>query len=186
MSKFALLLLDLQAGGLNALTDSHKLLERISLARQRTEELGGSAYFVRVGFTEQELAAIPDTNKIFSGVRNARGLLEGTTSSRLDPRVMPGADEPVIKKTRVSAFSTTDLHERLQEQGVQTIVLAGVSTSGVVLSTVRDAVDRDYRIVVLSDCCADPNIAVHEAIVSLILPKHAEVITADKLEHSLI
>ncbi|CAG9269671.1 cysteine hydrolase family protein [Paraburkholderia caribensis] len=186
MGKFALLLLDLQAGGLNALADSNKLLERITVARHRTKDLGGSTYFVRVGFTDRELDAIPDTNKVFSGVRNARGLLEDTTSSQLDPRVVPGADEPIIKKTRVSAFSTTDLHERLQAQGVQTIVLAGVSTSGVVLSTVRDAVDRDYRIVVLSDCCADPNIAVHEAIVSLILPKHTEVITADKLESGIL
>lgn len=186
MRKFALLLLDLQPGGLGALPDAAGLLERIAKARQRTAELGGSVFFVRVGFTEQDLAAIPDTNKIFSGVRNARGLLETSASGQLDPRVIPGPNETVLRKTRVSAFSTTDLHARLQAHGVQTIVLSGVSTSGVVLSTVRDAVDRDYRIVVLSDCCADPNAAVHEAIVSLILPKHTEVITVDKLDESVI
>ena len=62
-----------------------------------------------------------------------------------------------MRKQRVGAFSTTDLHEQLQARGIDTLVLAGISTSGCVHSTVLDAFDRDYRVIVLSDACADPD-----------------------------
>lgn len=63
----------------------------------------------------------------------------------VDERVAPQADDIVVRKTRVGALSTTDLHEQLRERGIDTLILAGIATGGVVLSTVRDAADRDYR-----------------------------------------
>ena len=71
-------------------------------------------------------------------------------------RVAPRTGDIVVRKVRVGAFSTTDLDAQLRERGVDTLILAGISTSGVVLSTVRDASDRDYRVVVLADATADP------------------------------
>ena len=59
-------------------------------------------------------------------------------------------------KHRVSPFVGTDLETLLRANGVDTLVLAGVHTSGVVLSTVRHAGDLDYRLVVIRHCCADP------------------------------
>ena len=55
-------------------------------------------------------------------------------------------------------------------------MLAGISTSGVVLSTVRDAADRDYRLLVLADCCADPDGEVHRVLMEKVLPRQVEVI----------
>jgi hypothetical protein len=55
----------------------------------------------------------------------------------------------------VGAFTTTDLDRQLRDRAITTLVLAGISTSGVVLSTVREAMDCDYRIVVLEDATAD-------------------------------
>ena len=66
-----------------------------------------------------------------------------------------------MRKQRVGAFSTTDLDDQLKARGIDTLVLAGISTSGVVLSTVLDAFDRDYRVIVLSDACADPDAEMH-------------------------
>jgi nicotinamidase-related amidase len=77
----------------------------------------------------------------------------------------------------VGAFSTTDLHEQLQERGIDTLVLAGISTSGVVLSTVRDGHDRDYALYVLSDASADPDAEVHAFLTTKLLPRQADVIT---------
>jgi nicotinamidase-related amidase len=59
---------------------------------------------------------------------------------------------------------------------VDTLVLAGISTSGVVLSTTRDAADRDFRLLVLADCCADPDPDVHRVLIEKVLPRQAEVI----------
>jgi nicotinamidase-related amidase len=87
----------------------------------------------------------------------------------------------VVRKTRVGAFSTTDLDRRLRERGVDTLVLAGISTSGVVLSTVRDASDRDYRIVVLEDACADPDPEIHAFLVGRIYPRQTDVVAVAAL-----
>jgi nicotinamidase-related amidase len=65
---------------------------------------------------------------------------------------------------------------------VDTLILAGISTSGVVLSTVRDASDRDYRVLVLADATADPDADVHEFLIERILPRQADVITTAQLE----
>jgi nicotinamidase-related amidase len=90
-----------------------------------------------------------------------------------------------VRKTRVGAFSTTDLEQQLRDRGVDTLVLAGISTSGVVLSTVRDASDRDYRLFVLSDATADRDPAVHAFLIEQVFPRQAEVITLGELEELL-
>jgi nicotinamidase-related amidase len=83
------------------------------------------------------------------------------------------------------AFSTTDLDERLRAPGVDTLVLAGIGTSGVVLSTVCDAADRDYRLYVLSDACADHDPEVHATLCEKVFPKHAYVVATDRLTELL-
>jgi nicotinamidase-related amidase len=57
-------------------------------------------------------------------------------------------------------------------------VLTGVSTSVVVLSTLRQAFDLDYRILVASDCCADPDREVHDMLLSRVFPRQATVTSA--------
>jgi hypothetical protein len=79
-------------------------------------------------------------------------------------------------------FSTTDLDRQLRERDVSTLILAGLSTSGVVLSTVRDAADRDYELFVLADACADPQPGVHEFLTERIFPRQANVIAVADLE----
>ena len=90
--------------------------------------------------------------------------------------VAPDPGDIVVRKTRVGAFSTTDLNQQLRAQGVDTLVVAGVATSGVVLSTIRDAADRDYRIYVLEDCCADRDAEVHDLLMGKVFPRQAWVV----------
>jgi nicotinamidase-related amidase len=87
----------------------------------------------------------------------------------------------VVRKTRVGAFSTTDLDQQLNDRGITTLILAGVSTSGVVLSTVREAADRDYRIYVLADASADRDPHVHAVLTEKVLPMQAHLITVADL-----
>ena len=82
---------------------------------------------------------------------------------------------------RVGAFGTTDLDQQLRARGVDTLVLAGISTSGVVISTLVEAHDRDYRLFVLADAIADPDAELHASLMGGYFPKRAEVIEVDDL-----
>jgi len=97
----------------------------------------------------------------------------------------PGPGEPVIVKRRVSAFTGSDLDVLLRGAGADTLILAGLSTSGVVLSTVRQAADLDYRLTVLADACADRDEEVHRVLTEKVFPRQALVTTTDEWIASL-
>jgi nicotinamidase-related amidase len=99
--------------------------------------------------------------------------------------VAPEPGDIVVRKTRVGAFSTTDLDHQLRSRGIDTLILAGISTSGVVLSTVRDGADRDYRMYVLEDATADFDAEVHELLVRKVFPRQADVISIADLSNLL-
>jgi nicotinamidase-related amidase len=97
-------------------------------------------------------------------------------ATQIHESITPEEGDIVVRKVRVGAFSTTDLHEQLQGRGIDTLVLAGISTSGCVHSTVLDAYDRDYRVIVLSDACADRDAEVHRFLLDHVFTKRGEVI----------
>jgi nicotinamidase-related amidase len=86
----------------------------------------------------------------------------------------------VITKRRVSAFTGSDLEVVLRGQGIQHLVLTGIATSGVVLSTLREAADKDFQLSVIADCCADADEEVHRVLTSKVFPRQAEVINLDQ------
>jgi nicotinamidase-related amidase len=92
--------------------------------------------------------------------------------------VKPQDDEVVITKKRVSAFAGSDLEVILRAKGIDTLVLTGIATSGVVLSTVRQASDLDYKLFVIKDCCADRDDEVHRVLTEKVFVGPATVITA--------
>jgi nicotinamidase-related amidase len=85
----------------------------------------------------------------------------------------------------MSTRDARDDAERLWDRGIATLILAGVSTSGVVLSTVRDAADRDTRVFVLADATADPEPGVHGFLTERVFPRQAHVITVAQLDSLL-
>ena len=93
------------------------------------------------------------------------------------PAVEPLENDVIVTKRRISAFTGSDLEVVLRAQNIDHIVLAGIATSGVVLSTLREAADKDYRITVLSDGCADRDEEVHRVLLTKIFPRQADVIT---------
>jgi nicotinamidase-related amidase len=78
----------------------------------------------------------------------------------------------------VSAFSGSDLDVVLRSLDVDSLVLTGIATSGVVLSTLRQAADLDFGLTVLSDLCADNDPEVHRILMDKVFPRQAAVITA--------
>src|SRR6266567_1856863 len=92
------------------------------------------------------------------------------------PGLEPQPGDIVVRKTRVGAMSTTELDRQLRDRGIDTLVLAGISTSGVVLSTVVEAADRDYRLYVLSDGTEDPDAETRDVLLGKVFPRRAQVI----------
>jgi nicotinamidase-related amidase len=101
------------------------------------------------------------------------------------PVLAPTPGDVVITKHRVSAFAGTDLEMVLRANGIDTLVLTGIATSGVVLSTIRHAADADYRLIVVADCCSDPDPEVHRVLVEKVFARPAMVTTADTVVGAL-
>jgi nicotinamidase-related amidase len=83
----------------------------------------------------------------------------------------------VVTKRRVSAFTGSDLDVVLRGLGAGTLVLTGIATSGVVLSTLRQAADLDCGLTVLADACLDADPEVHRVLTGKVFPRQAEVST---------
>jgi nicotinamidase-related amidase len=178
----ALLVMDYQPGVLQRLDDADALVARARAAIATARELGITVGYVHVALSDDERAAVPATNKMFARIRDmGTSVSVDAASSAVDERLAPQDGDIVVRKTRVGAFSTTDLDRQLRQRGIDTLLLAGISTSGVVLSTVRDAADRDYRLFVAADLCADFDGAVHTLLLERVFPRQADVIASDAL-----
>ena len=105
---------------------------------------------------------------------------ERTPDREIHRAITPKSGEIVLTKSRTGPFSTTNLDQVLKEQGVETLVLMGISTSGCVLTTVRWAADIDYKLLVLSDCCADQDDEVHRVLMEKLFPRQATVLTSQQ------
>ncbi|MGH1553033.1 cysteine hydrolase family protein [Streptomyces sp. L7] len=175
-ARTALLVMDFQNGIVPAVPDSDALVERVKESIADFRAAGGTIGYVRVAFTEDDWAAVPEHNPTFSGVAGAKMMHHEDASTRIDERLTPEDGDVVVRKIRYGSGSTTDLHQQLDERGIDTLVLAGISTSGVVLSTVMDAADRDYRVLVLSDGVADPDAETHRVLVEKVFPSRSQVI----------
>jgi nicotinamidase-related amidase len=125
------------------------------------------------------MKTIPATNKAFAPfAASGRFMHHEAPETAVYHHVAAEPGDIIVRKTRVGAFSTTDLDEQLRSRDVDTIILAGVSTSGVVLSTVRDAADRDYRGYVLADGSADRD---SDVLTQKVFPWQAHVIDVEDL-----
>jgi len=82
--------------------------------------------------------------------------------------LMPAAGEIVIDKPGYSAFAHTDLDHRLRVRGIDTLLLSGITTEVCVSSTLRDAIDRGYRCITVSDACASGFPDLHDAALRMI------------------
>ena len=92
-------------------------------------------------------------------------------ATQVHPAVAPAPEDVVVVKKRVSAFTGSDLEVVLRSLGVTSLVLTGISTSGVVLSTLRQAADLDFGLTVLADACADTDPEVHRVLARQGLPR---------------
>jgi nicotinamidase-related amidase len=140
--------------------------------------------YVAVGFRPGHPEMSPRNQSYALIAQGARFVL-GAAGPDIAPAVRPAADDIVVVKHRTSAFAGTDLEMILRAKGLDTLILTGIATSGVVLSTVRHGADADYRLVVVKDACADRDEEVHRVLTEKVFPRQATVVTAAELVQAL-
>ncbi len=170
--------MDLQNGVLERYPEAQRLalLDRVGAATATARTEGIPVVYVRLAF-RPGMPEISPRNLLFSRVAQMGGFGEGDEGTRIHPAIAPTPEDTVVLKKRASAFSGSDLGVVLRSLGVTHLVLSGLATSGVVLSTLREAADLDYELTVLADACADHDDEVHRLLCERVFPLQARVTT---------
>ena len=185
-ARTAVLVMDYQNDIVNMMPEKARspLLDKASEAVQAARQAGLPIIYVVVRFRDG-YPEVSQQNRRFAGLKESGRLREGSPGAEIHPRLAPQPGDVVVTKRRVGAFSTTDLETVLRAHNINTLVMFGIATSGVVLSTVRWAADMDYQLVVVSDASADMDSEVHRVLTQKILPTQATVVTTESLVKAL-
>jgi len=173
-ARTAVLVMDFQAGIVERIPEPGRLLELTAGVLTGARAAGLLVIYVVVGFR----AGYPEAssrNQAFGAIRQSGRMLLDAPDTVVHASVAPRPGEATVVKHRVNAFHGTDLEVLLRAGNRDALILMGIATSGVVLSTVRHAADADYRLVVVRDCCAEPDAEVHECLMSKVFPRQATV-----------
>jgi len=176
MDATVLLVMDVQRGIVERFADDSGYLDRLSRAITAARASDVAVVYVKVGFRSGH-PEISARNRTFSAIAGSGGFAEDSPAAEIHPAVAPRPGDVVVTKRRVSAFTGSDLEVLLRGLGAGTLVLTGIATSGVVLSTLRQAADLDYRLVVLEDACLDADPEVHRVLTQNVFPRQADVTT---------
>ena len=176
MMSTALLVMDVQQGIVDRFARDDEYLSRLAAAVEAARGAGIWVIYVTVGFRAGH-PEISERNKSFAVIAGTGRFADGDPGSAIHPAVAPTPRDVVVTKRRVSAFTGSDLEVVLRAGGIDRLVLAGIATSGVVLSTLRQAADLDYRLTVLADGCLDADPEVHRVLTEKVFPRQAEVTT---------
>lgn len=172
----SLLLLDLMSALVDRVTEADAPIRHLwGEAAGAARRAGVPLIYVKVSFRAGH-PEVARRNKLFGAIAGAGRLSEASPDTGLHPAALAGPEDIVVTKRRVSSFAGSDLEVILRAMDVDTLVLAGLVTSGVVLATALEALDRDYRLVFLSDGCADPDQVLHDALMERFFPTRGEVV----------
>ena len=174
----ALLVMDMQAGILSRLPEKSGFVAKVAEAIKAARKNNIRVIFVRLGF-QKNMPEINAANKSFGPLKKNLNSADLESFMQIDPDLGLEENDIIVNKKRISAFSGSDLEIILRSQGISHLVLSGIATSGIVLSTVREAFDKDFGLTVLSDACIDADPEIHHFLVEKIFPRQAEVVSVE-------
>lgn len=174
----ALLVMDMQAGILGMLPDASLIIANTARAIANARDKKIPVIYVTLGF-RPDAPEISMNNKSFTEHRKIFTTVNMAEFIKVHPDLAPQADEIIVSKRRVSAFTGSDLEVVLRALEIKHMILTSISTSGVILSTLREAADKDYRLTVLADCCADGDEEVHRVLTTKVFSRQAEVLAVE-------
>ncbi|KAH8897500.1 isochorismatase hydrolase [Thozetella sp. PMI_491] len=180
MAKAALLVMDVQNGVLKMANASESYFQRLAATTAGARAAGLPVIYIK-SFLRKGFPDASSRNKVVSRVASLGPdvFVEGSPFTEFPPEVVPVEGDAIVVKRRNSSFAGTDLEVLLRSQGIEHILLLGVMTSGVVLSTVRQAADLDYQITVIEDLCLDVNPDVHQLLMTKVFPMQASVVSSE-------
>ena len=159
------------------------MLEQASKVLDYSRQNEVLVIYVVIQFREN-YPEIGSENKIFSTISKTGRFVIGTPGAQVHESVRPKENDIIVPKKRVSAFAGSDLDLILRARQIKRLALFGIATSGVVLSTLRQAADMDYECLVLGDLCTDLDEEVHQCLVGKIFTRQASVMTSKKFMES--
>lgn len=133
---------------------------------------GVGVYFVNLRFSPGYPEVSP-SNKNGQGIKRLGLFIDDRTSPELGQR----DDEPLIVAHRASVFFGTDLQVRLSARGIDTVIMVGIASTGVLLSSIAYASDADFKLYTVKDCCYDPDPVVHEHLFSTAFDSRTTVLS---------
>jgi nicotinamidase-related amidase len=180
-ARTAILAMDCQAGlvAVYTGTEADAFTQRAAAVLRAGRAAGMTVIHVRIGF-RKGLPEASNRNRLLAAIKASpqhQKLFEGELGA-IHPGLGPEPGDIVVVKHRISAFTGTDLPIILRAQEIDTLILFGIATSGAVLSTLTDASDADFRLVVVSDCCADTDADLHRTLLHSLFPQRASVMTS--------
>jgi nicotinamidase-related amidase len=177
--------MDYQTGIVSQIKDQD-LLPRTAEVLKQARSASVTVIYVQVGF-RPNFPEISPHNAAFNANKSSpqyQQMLAGAGRD-IQAAVAPEANDIIVTKHRVGAFAGTDLAMILRAKEIDTLILCGISTSGVVLSTLRYAADEDYRITVIKNCCADLDPEVHACLMNKVFPRQATVVSSSEFLEAL-
>lgn len=174
----ALLIMDVQKYTLKSLNDANYYIHGIAKAVGAARKAGIPIIYAVVGFRPGYPEVHPD-NQAFSRIKSLNVGLDDPDNYTVPASIGPKQGDLLVVKKRFSAFAGSGLDLIVRSRQIRHLVLAGISTSGVVLSTLREASDKDYQLTVLADGCADKDETVHQLLLERIFPRQAQLTTID-------
>ena len=185
-NKTALLMADFSTSGIgrNPIAEERHTLEH---AKEVLDTARNAGIFVcycishfRPGFPE-----VSDRDLTRAARRDSGEVLPTDPTELIHTAVKPREGEPVIAKHRTSAFSGSAFEMILRSKNIETLILMGHATSGVILSTVRLAADLDYNMIVVEDGCADRDPEVHQLLMEKVFPRQGTVVSSTEMVEAL-
>ncbi len=163
-----------------AMVTQQNVIEKTNRALAWVRQQGAQVAHVKVGF-QPGYANCPEYSPVFGQAPQFRALELGSWGTAFHDALDVQSSELIIVKARIGVFYNTSLETLLRAKQIEHLILAGVSTNHAIEAAARDAHDRDYRVTVLSDCCAASSVEVHTQTLAGVMSHVAEVCTLDEL-----
>jgi len=202
VGKTALLVIDMQNGfvrsserpwdELTKVVESTGVIKNIAKVIAAARQVNMPVIFIRLVHLKDRADVVPTiTDEMLLGrvhPTSKSRLVEGTVDAEFVDELKPAMGDPVICKRKPNAFYQTDLELILRSLGIDTVIITGVITDGCVANTARGARERDFHIIVLSDCCVSVEPEDHEYFIKKVFPRRGcgRVRTSDDIIAAMV
>ena len=171
----ALLIMDVQVGVVANIAPAAEVPGRLAPAADAARAAGIQLIYVVGRFAPGHPEIGERSAEVFRNLKASGAFTDDDPNTAVHPALTVAPGDLVVPKKRYGGFSGSSLGTALRANGITSLVLSGVVTSGAVLSTVTAAFDLDYAVTVLEDGCADYDPEVHRVLTEKVFPRRATV-----------